>query len=463
MPEDVQPDHAEDVQPGHAEDVQPGHAEDVQSGHAEDVQSGHAEDVQSGHAEVVQPGHAEDVQPERAEPQVVGAQRPASEHLPSDRRRGRIAVLLGLVLAVALAAWLLGPKLFGGPKAPSDYVGEGKEDIVIQVHEGDSGSVIAQDLVDKNVIADVGMFIAAASANPKLAAIQPGYYKLRTEIPAATAVAKLVDPESRVGKLVIPEGKQLDDITVVGSDKANPGIFSLIADASCVELNGTKKCIAAKELKDAAQEGTLQSLNVPDWAMKGAGAMGQSHRRLEGLIAPGTWNIDPSSSAKDILAKLVGGSAERYVKGGILDAANGLKISPYEVLIVGSLVQKEAKPADFAKVARVIYNRLASDYDRLEFDSTVNYPLDRQEVATTDVDRAKETPWNTYAKAGLPATPICSPGDDALTAAEKPEPGDWLYFVTVDADGTTLFTNDYQEHLANRDKALQSGVLDSGR
>ena len=152
-----------------------------------------------------------------------------------------------------------------------------------------------------------------------------------------------------------------------------------------------------------------------------------------------------------------------YVKGGIVDAANGLKISPYEVLIVGSLVQKEAKPADFAKVARVIYNRLASDYDRLEFDSTVNYPLDRQEVATTDVDRAKETPWNTYAKAGLPATPICSPGDDALTAAEKPEPGDWLYFVTVDADGTTLFTNDYQEHLANRDKALQSGVLDSGR
>ena len=133
------------------------------------------------------------------------------------------------------------------------------------------------------------------------------------------------------------------------------------------------------------------------------------------------------------------------------------------MLIVGSLVQKEAHPADFAKVARVIYNRLASDYDRLEFDSTVNYPLDRQEVATTDEDRAKETPWNTYAKAGLPATPICSPGEDALAAAEKPEAGNWLYFVTVDSEGTTLFTNDYQEHLANRDKALDSGFLNSGR
>jgi UPF0755 protein len=307
------------------------------------------------------------------------------------------------------------------------------------------------------------MFISAASANPKLAAIQPGYYRLRTEIPAATAVQKLVDPESRVGKLVIPEGKQLDDIEVIGSGDVNPGIFSLIADASCVELNGTEKCVSASDLKAAAEEGTLQSLNTPDWAVEGASVMGQSHRRLEGLIAPGTWNIDPSSSAKEILAKLVGDSGEEYVSGGILDAAAALNISPYEVLIVGSLVQKEAQPADFAKVARVIYNRLASDYDRLEFDSTVNYPLDRQEVATTDEDRATETPWNTYAMPGLPATPICSPGAEALAAAERPEPGDWLYFVTIDSDGTTLFTSDYQEHLANRDKALNSGFLNSGR
>lgn len=417
--------------------------------------------------EDAQPERAEDVQPQRAEPQAVGAPTATKARgktvSSGGGGRGRLFAMLGLLIALALGAWLLGPKLFGGPKPPSDFVGEGKQDIVVQVHEGDSGSVIAQDLLDKDVIADVGMFISAASANPKLAAIQPGYYKLRTEIPAATAVAKLVDPENRVGKLVIPEGKQLDDIEVVGTGDVNPGIFSLIADASCVELNGTKKCIAAKDLKGAAGEGTLQSLNVPDWAVKGAGVMGQSHRRLEGLIAPGTWNIDPSSSAKDILAKLVGDSGERYVKGGILDAAKGLNISPYQVLIVGSLVQKEAQPADFAKVARVIYNRLASDYDRLEFDSTVNYPLDRQEVATTDEDRAKETPWNTYAKAGLPATPICSPGADALAAAEKPEPGDWLYFVTIDSDGTTLFTSDYQEHLANRDKALNNGFLDSGR
>ena len=407
---------------------------------------------------------SDDVETGRAKPEAVGAPRESGRRRADAGvyRKRRLYALIGVIAVVALAAFL-GPKLFGGPKAPADFTGAGKEDIVFQVHPGDSGSVIAANLVDKNVIADVDPFMSAAHGNTALAAIQPGYYKLRTEIPAATAVAALIDPASRVGKLTIPEGKQLDDHEVIGTGSVNPGIFSLIADASCVDLNGSKKCVTAKELKAAAEEGPLSSLNVPDWAAKGAGAMGQSHRRLEGLIAPGTWNIDPFASPKQMLSTLVSESNDQYLKGGLLEAAKALNLSPYEVLIVGSLVQKEAQPADFAKVARVIYNRLANWYDRLEFDSTVNYPLDRRELATTDADRHTETPWNTYAKSGLPATPICSPGADALAAAEHPEPGDWLYFVTIDANGTTLFTSDYQEHLANREKALNSGILNSGR
>ena len=374
-------------------------------------------------------------------------------------RRGLVAVLGALALVV-IAAIVLGPRLL---KAPTDFTGDGKEDVVIQVHSGDSTTVIAQALKERGVIANVDVFLAAARGNAAIAAIQPGFYKMRTEIPSASAVAELANPQSRVGKMVIPEGRQLDDVKAVGSGAVTKGIFTLISDATCVELNGEKNCVPAADLMAAAKEGPLSSLNVPEWASKGAGVMGNSHRRLEGLIAPGTWNVDPSGTPKEILATLIAESNDHYVKGGLLETAQALNLSPYEVLIVGSLVQKESKPADFAKVARVIYNRLDSEYDRLEFDSTVNYPLDRQEVATTDTDRKTETPWNTYAMAGLPATPICSPGDDALAAAERPEPGDWLYFVTVDLDGTTLFTADYQEHLSNIEKAQGSGILNSGR
>ncbi len=187
--------------------------------------------------------------------------------------------------------------------------------------------------------------------------------------------------------------------------------------------------MSVDDLRKAAGSAEPSALSVPDWAINAVSALGNDHRRLEGLIAPGTWNIDPSASPQDILSTLIGTSATQYAQGGLLDTAKSMNMSPYQILTVGSLVQRESKPDDFAKVARVIYNRLRENRT-LEFDSTVNYPLDRIEVATTDADRGQNTPWNTYVRPGLPATPICSPGQPALAAAEQPAPGDWLYFVT---------------------------------
>jgi len=410
----------------------------------------------------------ERIESDRAEPVAVGAPRHRMSRLERirsrrshTRRRAVAGAAVAVLLAVVLAVIFLGTKIFhsGGG---GEYSGAGKDDIVVQVHDGDSTTQIGQTLRDQNVVANVKSFVDASKDNAAIAAIQPGFYKMRTEMSASAAVQRLADPGTRVGKLVIPEGRQLDDVKAVGSDKTTDGIFTMIADASCVELNGQRTCVSAGDLRKAAEQADPAALNIPDWAMKPVMALGNNHRRLEGLIAPGAWNVDPSGSAQQILATLVAQSANHYVKGGLLDTAKAMSMSPYEILVVGSLVQREAKPADFAKVARVIYNRLAAP-QRLEFDSTVNYPLDRQEVATTDADRAQVTPWNTYASDGLPATPICSPGDEALAAAERPDPGDWLYFVTVDMDGTTLFTKDYRQHLANIELARRNGVLDSAR
>jgi UPF0755 protein len=376
-----------------------------------------------------------------------------------NRRRMIGASAAALLVVIVVAAVYLGAKLFSGD---SGYAGQGKDDVVIQVHDGDSTTQIGQTLRNKNVISNIKGFVDAAKNNGAIAAIQPGYYTVRTEMSASAAVDRLADPHNRVGKLVIPEGRQLDDIAEVGWGMVTDGIFTLISKSTCVPTNGQQKCVAAEDLRRVAEQAPPAQLNVPQWATQPVTALGKNHRRLEGLIAPGTWNVDPAASPQEILAKLVGQSAEEYVGAGLLDTASAMRMSPYQILIVGSLVQREAKPHDFSKVARVIYNRLAVP-QKLEFDSTVNYPLDRQEVATTDVDRAQVTPWNTYAMEGLPATPICSPGQDSLAAAERPEPGDWLYFVTVDTEGTTLFTRDYQQHLANIELAKRNGVLDSAR
>ena len=127
-----------------------------------------------------------------------------------------------------------------------------------------------------------------------------------------------------------------------------------------------------------------------------------------------------------------------------------------------SLVEREAPAGEFDKVARVILNRLDEPM-RLEFDSTVNYGLEDVELATTDEDREKVTPWNTYAMDGLPETPIASPSEEAITAMENPAEGEWLFFVTIDDQGTTVFTNTFEEHLEQVDRAIDSGILDTQR
>ncbi|MGE2734355.1 endolytic transglycosylase MltG [Mycolicibacterium vaccae] len=414
---------------------------------------------------------SDDWRSDRAEPLAVGPPRTRMtrrERIREQRYRRRrkvagVVAVSALVVVVVVAVFLgsqLWHSVFGG--SSGDYAGDGVADVVIQVHEGDSTTAIGKTLQDNNVVLTTKAFVDAANGNEAISAIQPGFYKVRTEIPAADAVERLADPANRVGKLVIPEGRQLDDLEDVKTGAVTDGILTLIAKASCVDLDGKRTCVSADALRDIAGSAPPAALGVPKWAATEVTAFGPDHRRLEGLIAPGTWNIDPAAEPQELLSTLVSNSAIQYQANGLLESAVTANISPYEVLVVASLVQREAMIEDFPKVSRVIYNRLAENRT-LEFDSTVNYPLDRIEVATTDGDRAQMTPWNTYVRPGLPATPICSPSLPALKAAEYPEAGDWLYFVTIDMQGTTLFTREYEQHLANIQLAIRNGVLDSAR
>ncbi len=156
----------------------------------------------------------------RAEPVAVGP--PRRRMTRSDRmreargrrkRRFASGFALALLIVVVVGAVFLGSKLwhtmFGGG---NDYSGDGVNDVVIQIHDGDSTTAIGKTLEDHKVVATVKAFVEAAEGNSAISAIQPGFYKVRTEIPASNAVARLADPQNRVGKLVIPEGRQLDDI-----------------------------------------------------------------------------------------------------------------------------------------------------------------------------------------------------------------------------------------------------------
>ncbi|MFF0544289.1 endolytic transglycosylase MltG [Nocardia thailandica] len=390
--------------------------------------------------------------------------RAASRRAAERKKRRRTLWLVAVVFAVLFvgAVGFAGYKFISDIAPAEDFAGPGGDLVVVQVHSGDTATQIAETMFDKGVVASSAAFYEAAVKNTAMNSLQPGYYAVPQRSPAAQAVTTLVGKGSRVGNLVISEGRQLHDQQDVNTGARKEGLYTKIAAASCIGSGPSPRCVTVDQLDAAGASTDLAGLGVPEWARASVSAAPDRKRQLEGLIAAGTWDFDPGQTPQQILRQLITTSAAKYEETGLLRSGTSNGLDPYQTLIAASLVEREALPQDMPKVARVIVNRLKIDQP-LQFDSTVNYSLDQTEVATTDADRTRVTPWNTYAMAGLPANPISSPSLNALKAMENPEVGPWLYFVTIDKKGTTLFTESYAEHLRNIQKAQQSGILDSGR
>ncbi|GHH50099.1 endolytic transglycosylase MltG [Streptomyces candidus] len=158
----------------------------------------------------------------------------------------------------------------------------------------------------------------------------------------------------------------------------------------------------------------------------------------EGFLFPATYPVKDTTTASSLLTYMVRTANERFGTGPEV----------HRDVVVASIVQAEADTtADMGKVARVIENRLARGM-RLQMDSTLNYALNRSTLDTTNEDTRLDSPYNTYARKGLPPTPIGNPGLDAMRAVRNPTPGNWLYFVTV-KPGDTRFTDDYEVQKRN--------------
>ncbi|MGQ0837420.1 endolytic transglycosylase MltG [Actinokineospora sp.] len=362
-----------------------------------------------------------------------------------DNRKAKLLVFGLIVLLVIGGGVWYGLGQLANIGGYDDFAGPGETDVVVEVKGGDTTGTIATRLKDDGVVASAKAFLTAAESEAKVRAIQPGYYVMRTKVSGVDAVAKIVDPKSKVGNLQIKAGTQFDDIT--NGDTVTPGVVSLISKASCATLNGQQTCVPVEALREVAATADLASLGVPDWAVPDA-SRAEPARRLEGLVAPDVYEVRPGSTAEELWTKVISESSARLQSYGMPKIAETTGFTPYQVLIMGSLVQREAIGADFDKVARVTYNRLAKSM-RLEYDSTVNYVLDRPAILTRPEDRGKAGPYNTYANTGLTPTPISAVSKEALGAAAKPADGTWLFFVRCQKDGTSCFADTLPQHEEN--------------
>jgi UPF0755 protein len=200
----------------------------------------------------------------------------------------------------------------------------------------------------------------------------------------------------------------------------------------------------------------------------------ESITTLEGLLFPDTYLINGDQTATQVAQQMLKLMERVGRQEGLDDSMNTVGLTPYEVLTIASIIEREAKvPEDRAKISRVIYNRLSLGMP-LEIDATLFY---KQNTDLPFLElKAIDSPYNSYLYTGLPPTPISNPGRAAINAALNPAPnpssGDpicreitdgspcsYLYYVLSDKDGHHVFAATLAQHQINVQAAIVAGVL----
>lgn len=345
---------------------------------------------------------------------------------PPGHKRSRAAVWIALVVVFALlavAAWFVYSSFL---KPAPDYEGDGTGTVIIKVESGQSIPAIGNTLASKDVVKSADAFVDAASDDPKARTIQAGVYKMKSQMSAQAALNVLTNPSNKAGVVIVTEGMRANKVAQVA------------ADATGVPLAEFEKVIA-----------NPSNIGLPTW--------GNNH--IEGFLYPATYDFEPGTSATAVFKTMVAKFKEYAASINLERQAAASGQSPYDVLKIASILEAESQPADYAKVARVIDNRIActlpackAEYiqGRLQMDSTINYAQNTSDINLSKAELSADGPYNTYKNKGLPPTPIGNPGAAAIEAALNPAPGNWLYFVSD--QGFTEFSDTFAQQKAAEER-----------
>ncbi|HUB76351.1 MAG TPA: endolytic transglycosylase MltG [Solirubrobacteraceae bacterium] len=183
---------------------------------------------------------------------------------------------------------------------------------------------------------------------------------------------------------------------------------------------------------------------------------------LEGFLYPDTYQLREPLRIPALVADQLKRFKQEFAKVSFA-YARSKHLTPYDVLIIASLVEAEARTAhDRALAASVIYNRLADGMD-LGLDTTAAYAADNYSGSLTQAQLNSRSPWNTLNHKGLPPTPIDSPSLASIEAAAHPPRTGYLYFIVkVCGNGSLAFTSNYQQFLADS-QAYQEALHKHGQ
>lgn len=332
---------------------------------------------------------------------------------------------MGLAALAVLAVVVIGTLMLFQPFGSAEGAA-----VRITIPEGSSTAEIGAQLAEAGVVSSGFLFRVRATLSGKRDSLRAGEHTLHEDMTYGKAITALSTPEEAAAaptvSVTIPEGRSRREIVAVAEKAGLRGSY----------LEASKRFAGAlNPFRYGAPRGT---------------------RSLEGFLYPATYELDAGAPARDLVERQLKAFADNFA-GVNLASARRKNLTPYEVLIIASMVEREAQLAkERPLIAAVIYNRL-SDSMPLGIDATTRYALNKPSGALRQSELELDSPYNTRRRSGLPPTPIGNPGLSSIRAAAAPANVDFRYFVVKPGTcGEHDFARTLEEH--NRNVARYSAA-----
>ena len=334
--------------------------------------------------------------------------------------------VLVLVIGIGMTVW---GKLYGSFLAPVDQ--EDPQEYTFEVGSGESLNRVATNLEDAGLIRNRSVFKYYCDFAGMSQKIQVGSYAIRKDM-AMTEIADLLttgDGNPLVRNITLIPGETVEDFA---ARMVKNGVFES-ADTFLAACRDGKAYREYYYIQDVLTSGQPEKRKYV----------------LEGYLSPNTYEVYVSATEDDIIRKLLS-QTEAVFTVENQERAEELDMTMDQVLTLASLIEKEAKESDFARVSAVFHNRLKEGM-KLESDVTIHYITGVRKMALADSDLTVSSPYNTYQVTGLPLGPVCNPSPAAIRAALYPDESmvkeKYLFFCAKEPEsGELYFSKTLDQH-----------------
>lgn len=323
-------------------------------------------------------------------------------------RSGRILAVLALGLTAAIIWFLV--ELF----QPFAGGGHGTVTVTIPLRSG-AGQI--GDLLERDGVVNSSFFFQLrATLDGDRSQLRAGTYRLKKGMSYSDALKVLTTapPAVPTTNVTLVEGRARSQIDAL---LRSQGVRGYLADTRHSRLLDPRRYGAPRDTPD-----------------------------LEGFLFPSTYQLRKPVQVRALIADQLNAFKQQFAHID-LRYARRRHLTPYDVLIIASIIEKEAASQDRRRVASVIYNRLKARIP-LGMDSTTRYEFGDYTQPLTQSQLAARSPYNTRRNLGLPPTPISNPGLAAIQAAADPAQTNYLYFVVKPCgNGSSVFSSSYRQFL----------------